>query len=1125
MKKTSKRKPLTSAPPPPSPSPRGITPHSEGLGKNKDNFYVVGMGGSAGALSAFNELLGKISENSGLAFVIVQHLLADSKSDLTEILSGKTKLSVREVRNNTVIEPNHVYVIPTNNNILLEDNELRLSPRKREGLNLSIDEFFVSLARGKKNNAIGVILSGTGSDGTLGMKAIREAGGITFAQDKSSAFSAMPDSVIAAGSADYILSPSEIAETLMNISRGHYFKPTKIENTDEKSFDLPEPKDEDLSNIMKLLLKSSDVDFTYYKHGTLKRRIMRRMSINNFTTFSDYINYLQENPKEADSLYQDILINVTNFFRDQDVFDYLKSKILPEIFKSDPKTIRAWVPGCSTGEEVYSLAITIASFMEESKINIPVQIFGTDISEPALAKARSAKYSESIGTSVPPEYLDKFFVKFEGGYEVSQSIRSMCIFAKHNVIKDVPFTKMDIISCRNVLIYLDSVLHKKAFPIFHYALNSKGFLILGTAESATGFQEFFSSVDKNQRIYSKKSAPFTYHLDFTTSNPPALKETKNPENVLSIEKQADKIVLSGHSPAGIIINSDLVIVQFRGDASRYLKHSAGRASFDLVKMVHRVLLATVLNTIKKAEKSGTAEKSFHSGLKVVVEVVPLNMQSSNENYYLVLFNDDSAVNAPKKNKAEKKIIADNEEVAQVEEELHSTIDELQSLVETRDTTNEELRSANEEVMSANEELKSTNEELETTKEELQSTNEELITLNAELQERNAYLRTVEKTHEKMSLQFENRGKELYRKNEFISILAHELRNPLAPILLTIELAKMRGIKDAELKEMVDTIDRQAKLMGDIIKNLLDAAWAMSGKIQIKTEPADFNTLIKHAIGTAQPLMKHKVHPLELNLIDSLPRIFLDPLRIEQILINLISNAIKYTARDGKITLTVSQEREELILRVKDNGIGIAKEMLPKIFDLFSQTNQSLAEFKGGLGVGLMLSRTLAELHGGSLTASSEGLNKGSEFILRLPMHIAAVDFIPHEDADIKTIKLPKNKVLVVDDNVALANAFGQLLDKLGQEVRVVYDGASVSEAINSFKPDIVFMDIIMPNISGYDLIQIFSKDPKLQKIKFVALTGLGEEFKGEFKKAGFDAHLIKPIGMTQLKDLYDTFTE
>ena len=1074
-----------------------------------DSFYIVGVGGSAGALSAFSELLKNIPADSGLAFVIVQHLLPTSKSNLAEILSARTGLSVTEVEHGVSILPNHIYVIPPNKRVIVRGNILELSPRERSGgLNLPINTFFVSLAESKKDNAIGVLLSGTGSDGTLGMRAIRAVGGINFAEDKTAEFSDMPENAVAAGVVDHVASPAMIAKKLLAIAQGDRGKDREKQNLrDGEDHILSDAQEKGLGKILGLLQTSSSVDFTYYKPGTIRRRIARRMLLHDQKDYAEYADFLEKNPAEAEALYQDVLIKVTDFFRDKEVFDLLRSKIFPDIVKRNPPAIRIWIPGCSTGEEVYSFAICIAELLEEHGKNIPVQIFGTDLSEVAISGARRGAYPESITASVPAQLLEKYFTKSGGKYEIKKNIRTLCIFARHNMVTDTPFSRLDMISCRNVLIYLDSFLQKKAFPVFHYALNPDGILLLGTAESASNFQDLFKIVDQQHKIYAKKSTPHQAGLHILIAPHPKMPNPPTP--VVSykqdIEKEADAIVLAKHSPAGLIVNSDLAIVQFRGNVTAYLEPTSGRATLDLIKMANKRLLPKMLEIITEAKKSGKAASGVYGAMKTEIEVVPLGHRVPGERYFLVLFRETDLPEAKATSAAKKKGGAHSpEESLELQKELRSTVEQLQELIEARDASNEELRAAHEEVMSTNEELQSTNEELETTKEELQSANEELMTLNAELQHRNEEL--------------ERHEKELYRKDEFLSFLGHELRNPLSPIVHSLELAELHGVTDPTLKRLLGVIGRQTEQMSEIIKSLLDAARAIGGKIKLQLEPADFGTVVKNAVEAAAPLIEAGKHDLKVELLDEAIYILLDPQRVEQIIVNLLNNAAKYTPSGGQITLRVTEKDNKIILSVKDSGIGISEEMMPRIFLLFSQANQSLSNFKGGLGVGLMLAKTLAELHGGSLTAASAGPGQGSEFTLRLPINkdTRGVDRVP-EIPDLANIKLTKKKVMVVDDNVALADSFSELLRALDQDVTTVYSGASAVEAAkDGDKPDLIFIDIAMPQMSGYELVKILRKEPGFEKTKFIALTGFGDEYSQQSKDVGFDDHRTKPLSAAEL---------
>jgi chemotaxis methyl-accepting protein methylase/signal transduction histidine kinase/chemotaxis response regulator CheB len=1092
--------------------------------KEKD-FYIVGIGASAGGLRSFTDLLGNIPKDIGMSFVLVQHLSPDVKSSLTEILSTKTDLPITEVQKDIEIKSGNVYIIPPNKNIIVENNILKLSSRK-PGINLPINTFFTSLAKYKKQNAIGLILSGTGSDGTLGAQAIREAGGITFAQDDTAEFSNMPENAIKTKAIDYVLNPVEMAEMLSKIAKDPSFKYVTTSHPE-----LPEGEADDLAKILLLLAEWSSVDFTYYKHGTIQRRILRRMLMHNIKNYAQYFAYLSENPKEVEQLYQDLLIKVTNFFRDKKVFEFLEKKLFPRLVKNkvqeNASSIRIWVPGCSTGEEVYSLAISLYDYIERNNIKISLQFFGTDLSELALQKARRGRYSRSIEQFVSPEFLSKYFKKIDDDYVINQNIRDICLFAKHNMIADTPFSKLDMISCRNVLIYLDSILQKRAIPIFHYALNPKGFLVLGTAETTATFQDLFEILDKECRIYTRKSAPvhlpFEFRFPITSETKMNKANKKNNLNlikssILGIEKEADQIIASRHSSPGVIINDDLTIIQFRGDTSPYIHPSVGRATLNLVKMTHKKLLISMLEGIANARKKGVPVKIAVASMKISLEVIPLGGKSVKEKHFLILFENNIDAKKDKNSPLKRNSTTKNSKILELEKELETTAEHLQALIEKQDSTNEELRSANEEIMSSNEELHSTNEELMTAKEELQSTNEELMTLNTELQNRNVELRRIDEERNKVIEQLEWRTKELSRKDEFISILGHELRNPLTPILHSTEIAKLHGISDPEIKEQIDIIERQARHMSELLNSLLDVARAMGGRIKIHVESVNINRLVQNAIETASPYIERYQHELEVHLPDAPINIVADPLRVEQILVNVLNNAAKFTKPGGHITVIVAEKEESVFISIEDTGRGISKEMMPKIFNLFAQAGEPLAGFKDGLGIGLMLARNLAELHGGSLTAKSEGPDKGSEFILRIP--VKQTDMAPiSSEPDLKSLKFRKSKILLVDDNISVADSLGKLLKNLDQEVKVVYDGVSAIDALRIWKPNIIIIDISMPVMDGYQLLEILKKDSSLHDATFVALSGFGEEMVQQSLEAGFKYHFLKPISPKDLKKI------
>lgn len=724
-------------------------------------FPIVGIGASAGGLEASTELLKNLPSDTGMAFVLVQHLDPKHISILPELLSRATKMPVDSVKDGMKVEPNHVYVMPPNVNMAIFHGVLNLMPRvETRGMHMTIDYFFRSLAEDQDIKAIGVILSGTASDGALGLKTIKAEGGITFVQDPRSAqYDGMPRSAIAAGVVDFILAPGEIAKELTRIGQHPYVtRPKAVEA-------VPEAEDDLLNKVFILLRSATGVDFTYYKQATIKRRIARRLVLNKIEKLEDYVRYLQDNPAEAEALYQDILITVTSFFREPETFEVLKSEVFPKIMRDKAlgTSIRVWVPGCSTGEEAYSVAISLVEFLEGTQPKPAVQVFATDINGKAIEKARAAVYPESITADVLPERMQRFFVKVEGGFQVSKLVREMCVFAKHDVTRDPPFSKIDLISFRNVLIYLGSVLQKRVIPALHYALQPWGFLLLGASESVDGYTDLFKQVDKKRKIYSKKPAPSRlpagfpyrrYELELGVGEEIGKPAEEAPPR-FDVHLEADRIILDKYAPAGVLINDDLEVLQFRGHTGPYLEPAPGKASFNLLNMARQGLALDLRSAIHEARRENapvTKEKVRirYNGLHrdVNVEVVPLRSPSG-ERYWLVLFRDVTILAFPEAGEAKlaeekpgKKEGAEKVEIARLGQELESAKKNLQSTIEERDTTVEELRAANEEIQSSNEELQSINEELETAKEELQSSNEELTTVNDELQNRNAELGQV-----------------------------------------------------------------------------------------------------------------------------------------------------------------------------------------------------------------------------------------------------------------------------------------------------------------------------------------------------------------------------------------------
>ena len=724
------------------------------------SFPIVAIGASAGGLEAVSSLLRALPPEPGLALVFIPHLDPTHESAMVELLSRTTRLPVHQAADGMQVMCNAVYVLPPNSDMTISDGVLHLVRRdaiRRQ--HMPIDSFFSSLAEDRGSNAIGVILSGNANDGTLGLSAIKNKGGVTLAQDLQTAkYDGMPNSAVAAGVVDYVLSPERIAQELVRIKR----QPP----SDEHPANAFDGKDRLMREVFRLLKAVSKVDFVDYKVATIQRRILRRMNINRITELGEYVNLLQRNPEEVEALYRDVLINVTGFFRNPEVFESLREVVYPKLLleRNSSEPLRVWVPGCSTGEETYSHAISLVEMLSELRLEVPIQIFGTDLSESAIQRARTGFYKESITSELSEVRLRRFFHKVPDRIQISKSIRDMCVFARQNVFSDPPFSRMDLISCRNVLIYLSPILQKKVIPIFHYALKERGFLLVGNTEGLLGSgSEIFDLVDRRAKIYQKKPvpSPVTFGLvvsptTLAEAGPEKLnrgpKEEGPAKTPADVQREADRLLLTRYVPSAVVVNDDLEILQSRGRTSRYLELPTGKASLNLLKMARPGLLYELRSLIEQARKTSIPiskdQVALEEGDRTIalrLEIIPFRTPAREHRHFLVLFEEknqtETAPEAPATHRQPSKAVSDAKDmqIAQLKQELASTKEYLQSIIESQEATNEELQSANEEIQSGNEELQSTNEELQTSKEELESANEELNTVNEEIQHRNQQL--------------------------------------------------------------------------------------------------------------------------------------------------------------------------------------------------------------------------------------------------------------------------------------------------------------------------------------------------------------------------------------------------
>lgn len=738
-----------------SPKKKTMKMKSDSLGRSKKDhlFPVVGIGASAGGLEAFKRFFIAMPENPGIAFILIQHLDPTHQSFMVELLSRFTNMKVVQIERNLMVQPNHIYMIAPNSEIFFRDNELILSkPKQKRGWRTPIDNFFLSLAEDKRELAIGIILSGTGSDGTLGLKAIKSYGGMAMVQSPStSQYDGMPASAIETGVIDYVLPIEEMPDALSKYVKNYHGKNVVLHTYQKK---LPK----DLNNIFSTLQLQTSHNFRFYKKNTIMRRITRRMSLKHIEKMSDYVDILRESPTETMELFNDLLINVTSFFREPESWNALQNTAIRSLVeeKKPNESIRVWVPGCASGEEAYSIGMLLLEKLQTNNKKRDIQIFATDIDEKALNIARSGKYSIEIVNAITPQHrAQQFFEKTDKYYLISRKLRDIVVFSTQNLISDPPFSKVDLISCRNLLIYLDLSIQKKIIPLFHYALRDRGFLYLGNSESIGQFEDSFETISKQSRIYRRKNysldSKFEFPLIPTRRTEIKLMHTdfQEKEPVINLAKLVQQELIQEYAPASVLINKAHKILYNFGNTVEYFKYPTGTPTIDLLSVVREGLLVHLRPAFYKALRDNTVVTIANAWVKrnsidypVKILIKPIPLKEKKETLLLVSFFESSLKEIPSFNPTD---VQPEEEsyVKHLEYELKRAKDELQDTTEGMENSNEELKASNEEIMSMNEELQSSNEELETSKEELQSLNEELNTVNNQLQEK---IEAVQKAH-------------------------------------------------------------------------------------------------------------------------------------------------------------------------------------------------------------------------------------------------------------------------------------------------------------------------------------------------------------------------------------------
>lgn len=1476
---------------------------------------MVGIGASAGGLDALRRFFRNMAADSGMAFVVIQHLDPTHESIMADIIGKETAMNVVQIDHNMRLQPNCVYVIRPNKVLTLQNGVLS-SPTESRGCRRPIDTFFRSLAKSSQERAIAIILSGTGTNGTVGLKDIKEQGGLVLVQDPDTAqFDGMPRSALASGLVDFILPVEDMPKVLLDYIGQPYL------HTHTATKEEPSAAGADLDKILTLLRTHRDYDFRCYKKGTLLRRIQRRMSLHHLTQNVDYLNFLRTHPEELQALAKDLLIGVTRFFRDHEAWAFLETQVVqPLVSRQDSQgPLRIWVPGCATGEEVYSLAIVFTEQFQAAQKNPLLQIFASDLDQRALQIARAGVYPDSIETDVSPIRLRQFFRREDEQCSVSKSLRDMAVFALHNVLNDPPFGKLDLISCRNMMIFMEPEAQHALLGLFNSALKPGGYLFLGTSENIGPDNKLFEPISKRWRIYRRIDRQRLDKLVLPMPRSPRLLPVTPPLNLTvdsqdRVSRPIQQFMLAHHTKACAVVNRNYDILYLFGPTQDYLSQPSGEVTLNLLAWLEGGLRSTLRAALHRATESGQSVQisgrlqrgeSWQS-LRCTVE--PLTLFKEVEGLLLVIFEDQPLVVAEAL-----PLEAGNDQgtIQQLEYELKMSQEDLRNVIEQLENINEEFLSSHEEAISVNEELQSTNEELGTSKEELQSVNEELLTVNQQLEQKNLelesayndisnllastdiatlfldrqfrirrftpattrlmrliasdvgrsieditakiesgtlledaaavldtltlretevqtqdrhwYLRrtlpyrtedgqidgvvitfidisarkaagrrqhfllefyealrvletpaailntavqmlcthyaatccvyseldasgqqfvvqhlhgvvegqplsfsrdslgvkllqeiqygrllaihdlsaspyknsaaalpgthigtllcipllrngelqalltlaqrepqrwsadeialleqltdriwsavekaraeqAVHRGEERMRIALQNapitvfnqssdlrytwlynppfglkpeqmlgkKNRDLWsqvedietieaieqqalatgsvqrqdivihhngshryynltveplidsngsqmglagtlldttehvfqrarlreqaeqlaamdqRKDEFLALLGHELRNPLASVRSAVELLKQPNLSEQDRTQSIGIADRQLGHLLRLVDDLLNVARITSGRIQLQKQTIPLADSVADAVDSVRAHIDDSHHHLTLDL--PTPPLYLDadPVRLTQIIANLLGNAAKYTNDNGQITLSARRDGNDVVLTVTDNGIGIPAEQLTRVFDLFTRIGSVGSHAPSGLGLGLSLVQRLVELHGGHVEAASAGLGQGSRFTVRLPVLVEGIE--PSTPAKTPATSPQSRRVLLVEDNEDVAQALTMLLRILGHQVSVAHSGEEALAAVQTEPPDVVLLDIGLPDMNGYEVAQRLRREPLNGHLRLIALSGFGSEKDVErAKAAGFDHHLMKPADIDDLQ--------
>lgn len=1208
---------------------------------------VVGIGASAGGLEAIERLFTRMPLETGMAFVLVQHLSPDFKSLMDEVLSRWTSIPIRRAENGMPLEANTIFLMPPKTMMVVSEGRLLLTEKDpKSSLTLPIDLFFRSLARDVGRRGVAVVLSGTGSDGSRGIVDVHESEGMVIVQSPPSAkFDGMPQSAIDSGVVDLVLTPEEAADALVRYAGNPRISqlPEVIAKAEADRMD-----ETGLRHVFKLMRDRFGLDLDQYKLNTVVRRIERRLLLSGIDHIDAYARELDADPQELDRLYHDVLIGVTKFFRDHEAYDRLRADAIEPLIasKEDGQDLRVWVAGCATGEEAYSIAMLLDEAIVEAGRRLNLKVFATDVHRESLEFASHGVYPADRLAGLSQSRIDTYFVATSAGYQVASRIRQSTVFAPHNLLKDAPFTRIDLVTCRNVLIYFQPDAQGKVLSLLHFGLGTGGMLFLGPSENPGVVGDEFDMIDARWKIYQKRRdvrLPTEIRLNSAPRDYPSLRDTGLPSPVAGLRRPASlatssyDALLAALVPSGLLLSADGALLHTFGDAGRYFRPESGRFNVSAFDRLTGDLKGAVMNAMRVALKSQTPVT--YSGLSVTppdgaVETIDLRARPAFDDRHqapIVLIEFSAAATKPSAGASLDPGSVSAEQISGLETELRFAKESLQATIEELETSNEELQATNEELVASNEELQSTNEEL-------QSVNEELYTVNAEHQRKirqlaelsrdmdnllastevhtvfldaqlrirkftpggaaalNFLPRDVDRTIDAFTPTFAcerfvekiggvirtgvSHEEEVRRRDggwflmrvlphpspptaaqsngsaidgalltliditklkeaadalvtsvelrdQFLAMLSHELRNPLATILNGVQVlaAAVQGGEPA-VAEPLAVIQRQSRHMASLLDDLLDVTRVSQGKISLKKRVFDLNGVVQTALEAISVRLRSRSQAVRVTSPPNGPLwVSGSEPRILQVLVNLLVNASKYSGPDAKIDLSVTLERTlappdggdralsaypDAVVRVRDYGVGIEAEHIDKVFDLFVQADRTIDRADGGLGVGLTLVKVLVELHGGTVSVASEGEGKGAEFTVRLPTCGAPAG--PKSRGEPASPSGGGRSIVLIEDNADASRMLAFLLEESGFRVSIANDGVRGLELVTNNRPDAAVIDIGLPGMSGYDLARAIRSDPAFAGIRLIALTGYGQSSdRLKSSEAGFDEHVVKPV--------------